>query len=202
MSDQQIHTFLEALDWGDAYKWALMAAKRRLRFFRLNHDRMLNAQQYEDVVQRVFVKIIEKPSLLRPEDLTVSGFERRIGNMINSEIYGLMVNSNTQRTRSFDPTSPMLDEEFFDQMMTTILSGEEAEKLRREGTEILDRLSAELEQAGDETSMITWVVLNETRDGKKSRQISADNGIPISAVYNANRRIDTALKNAYLAGVR
>ena len=202
MDEQQIHTFLDTLDWNDAHKWALVAAKKRLRFFRLKSDRMLNAQQCDDVVQRVFVKIIEKPTLLRNEDLTLPGFKRRVGNMINSEVFILLDSIKTQRTRSFDPISPMLDEEFYEQMMKTILFDEEAEELRRETTEIFDRVAAELEQIGDEKSTITWVVLNETRDGKKPRKIAADNGLAITAVYNANRRIETALKEAYLTSVR
>lgn len=199
MIEHQIHTFLETLDWEAAYKRALVAAKRRIRFFRLKQERMLGAQQFNDVVQRVFLRIIEKPTLLKIEDLTVPGFNRRVGNMINTEIFGLMDSKKSQRTRSFDPTSPMLDEEFYDRMMTVILSDEEAEEFRRESTEVLDRVADELERTGDDTA---WVILNETRDGKKPRQIAADNGLSIKDVYNANRRIDTAIKNAYVHSVR
>ena len=196
MSDHQIHPFLDTLDWGNEYKAALVAAKKRLRFFRLKTDRMLNAQQFDDVVQRVFLKLIENPSALRPEDLSADGFKRRVGNMINSEIFGLMDSKKAQRTMCFDPTTSMLDEEFYEQMMTLILSAEEAAELKRESTEILDRVAAELASANDELSLLTWVVLNETRDGKKPKEIAKDNGLKITDVYNANRRIDRALAGA------
>ena len=198
MSDHQIHAFLDSLDWRDAHRRATVAAKRRIRFFRLKPERMLNGQQFDDVVQRVFLKVIENPSsILRPEDLSVNGFDRRIGNMINSEIFGLMDSKKAQRTKCFDPSAPMLDEELYENMITSVLSAEEAAEMKRESTEILDRLADDLAKANDEISLLTWVVLDETRDGKKPSQIANDNRLDIRDVYNANRRIDRALANTY-----
>ena len=198
MSDHQIYEFLDTLDWCDAHKRATVAAKRRIRFFRLKQDRMLNAQQFDDVVQRVFLKVIENPrSILRPEDLSESGFHRRIGNMINSEIFGLLDSKKAQRTKCFDPSAPMLDEAFYENIIASVLSAEEATELKRESTAILDRLADDLAQANDELSLLTWVVLDETRDGKKPREIANDNHLDIRDVYNANRRIDRALVNTH-----
>lgn len=189
MTENHATQFLKSIDPGNEFKIAVKTAEHRIQVYRNDSECNLAGYTAEDVVQDVFLKILNNPNILRPEDLTVGGFRKRVKGIINNIIYSLTKRKEIQMTLSYDPTETMLDEVFFDRISVESEWAEKSAAKRVENTALLDEVAEELLPDED-----AWLVLSELRDGKQPQEISVVNKIPIEKVRNLVKRVKRAIK--------
>jgi RNA polymerase sigma factor (sigma-70 family) len=189
MTENHATQFLKSIDPGVEFKIAVLTAEHRIQFYRNDSECNLGGYTAEDVVQDVFLKLLKNQNLLRPEDLTVGGYRKRVRGMINNVIYSLTQRKEIQMTLSYDPTDTMLDEVFFDCISAESAWAEKSAAKREENTALLDEVANELLPDED-----AWLVLSELRDGKQPQEISTGNQIPIEKVRNLVKRVKRAIK--------
>ena len=189
MTENHATQFLKSIDPGVEFKIAVKTAENRIQVYRNDSECNLAGYTAEDVVQDVFLKLLNNPNILRPEDLTVGGFRKRVKGIINNIIYSLTQRKEIQMTLSYDPTETMLDEVFFDRISAESDWAERSAAKRIDNTTLLDEVADELLTDED-----AWLVLSELRDGKQPQEISIGNQIPIEKVRNLVKRVKRAIK--------
>lgn len=185
MTKDEILQFLDGLDFGREFTKFVSIAQQRLKFFGKPLESDLGGVTSEDIVQNIFVKLLEKPDNI-PRGIDLAQFRQKITNRINNAVKCHIKKKVTKLTTSFDPTEEISDDLFFDFITGDIESQAQAAKLRLIQSNILDKIADELALKDADA----WIVLTDLRDGKKPGQIADDNGIEIRVVRNLIKRID------------
>lgn len=189
MTETELLHYLETLNFEQEFNKFVALAQQRLQFYSKYDECDLGGITAKDIVQEIFVKIVDKPETI-PKGIDLKGFRKKFLGMINNEAKHQIIRKKTIHASSYDPTEQLEDEQFLDFVFSEneLLDKSAQERLR--DSVILDKIADLL--LSDERA---WIVLSDLRDGKTPQEISQDNGIDIKHVRLDVKKIDRLIKS-------
>jgi DNA-directed RNA polymerase specialized sigma24 family protein len=179
MTETELIHFINNPSFGKEYLSFIAFAEQRLQFHSKYSECDSGGITAKDIVQQIFLNIIEKPETI-PKEINRKEFRNKFFGMINNEAK----HKKTIHASSYDPMEKIQDEEFYDFVISQNQDGERLAQERLLHSAILDQISELL--LNDERA---WVVLSDLRDGKKPQEIAQLNGIDIDDVRKDVRKI-------------